>query len=1158
VTREVRLSELVSVRSRFSRSVSLVRDWDREDALEGYILTPSGQDILGRLAAALRAESPSRVWSITGPYGSGKSALALFVAQALCGCGVAGKQARSALKADVPALWKSLFQGKAPLVNQRLCPVLLTGSRGSLETALAEAILLALKPFKPSRQLVSRLKAVITESTDRTSRLVDLFEESLALVTRQRARGILLVIDELGKYLEHAAGRPDDGDVFILQALAEAASRAEKPLLVVTILHQAADRYAAHVSVTRRQEWAKVQGRFEDVAFEEPTEQVIRMLSAALERRGPEGARRGLDKQGRELAGGAWACGCRTGSLGRQEFVELVGSCCPLHPTVTLILGPLFKRLAQNERSLFAFLTSGEPFAFQDFLAKGTWEKSGPTYRLDHLYDYVSTALGSALYSQHRGKNWAEVQSVLERLHDADVLEVRVAKVIGLVQAVGYSAGVPASKEFLRFALGDEAKVKEIDAAVASLERRSVIVYRRHADSFALWEGSDVNIEARLKESRRAVDPGRQLTAYLADLAPPAPLVARKHSHRTGTLRYFDVCYANEESLGTLLAKDLASSDGRVVYCLPLTAEGRRAIEAALKKDTGRAVVAALPGEVADLKEACWELACLHWVANNTPELAGEATARRELRARLAAAEHALTAQVRDLFQPSSRGKCRWFYRGDEKKFASQRYLNGFLSEVCDRVYEHTPCWQNELINRRSLSSSAAAARRNLIQAMIEHQDEEMLGIQGTPPERSMYESILVASGMHRKDGDTWGLRPPRRKSDAWEAWRAVEGFFKSAEERQRPVADLFSLLRSSPYGLKDGVLPVLLAAALLHHDSEVALYERGTFIPVLTTAVFEIILRSPELFEVQYCRIVGPRAAVFTKYAVMLSSTTGMLQDEPTLLTVVRPLLKFVQKLPDYVGKTEKVSSIAKAVFGILKESRQPDQLLFTDLPTACGARPFGTRGATHQGQVEEFFGTLRSALAELQQAYPRLQTEVGQILISAFALSGPLAQARGELTHRAKVVSELAVEQKLKTFLLRALESSADDALWLESLAALLGGKPTRVWSDEDRARFEAAVALTARTFKHFEALAFELEQGGAPILDGDDQALRVAVTLPRQTEVERVVRIPARFTDRAGKAQAAVRKALESAGIMGDRDLSAAVLACVVRELLAEKTE
>ena len=59
-----------------------------------------------------------------------------------------------------------------------------------------------------------------------------LFESTLQAAVKSGARGLLLIIDELGKLLEYAASHPDDGDVFILQELAEAAARSESPFLV--------------------------------------------------------------------------------------------------------------------------------------------------------------------------------------------------------------------------------------------------------------------------------------------------------------------------------------------------------------------------------------------------------------------------------------------------------------------------------------------------------------------------------------------------------------------------------------------------------------------------------------------------------------------------------------------------------------------------------------------------------------------------------------------------------------------------------------------------------------------------------------------------------------------------------------------------------------
>src|SRR5262249_54858959 len=160
---------------------------------------------------------------------------------------------------------------------------------------------------------------------------------------------------------------------------------------------------------------------------------------------------------------------------------------------------------------------------------------------------------------------------------------------------------------------------------------------------------------------------------------------------------------------------------------------------------------------------------------------------------------------------------------GAKVNLPSLRSLNEFLSTVCDEVYSSTPHWRNELINRRLLSSSAAAARRNLLEAMIEHPSEESLGMEGFPPERSMYESILHAPGLRRRKGGRWPFCGPLGKADQGleSVWKGVECFFAGTAEQRRRVWELFLLLSGPPFGLKDGVLPVLFAAALLYYDTE-------------------------------------------------------------------------------------------------------------------------------------------------------------------------------------------------------------------------------------------------------------------------------------------------------------------------------------------------
>lgn len=1165
------LRECVRVRSRYQRSVTLERDWSDDGWLDGYILTPSGRGILDRIASSLNGASASRCWSIIGPYGSGKSAFALFAAKVLSLDTKRRQRVLAKVGVEKEAIWKSLFPETAGGKNGRLLPIVVSGGRGSINDALIVSLLKSLDDTSTNpttKTLRRKCRKLIGghRSANSTKAIVELFGEVADSVAQLGPgyRGVILVIDEMGKFLEHAAANPSEGDVFILQELAELAARHPKPFIVLSVLHQSMDCYAANLSQSRRVEWQKVQGRYEDIAFEESSAQILRLISNAIEHIGTKDETRCLTHAVDKVAKGVLPAASDLSGISEAELQGLLASCAPLHPLVSMSLGPLFRRLAQNERSLFAFLTSAEPFGFQEALDSGRAKGDAfPLYRLDQLYDYVSSALGPSLFTQHRGRLWAEVDSALDRLKNGPVLEQQLAKTIGLLQVLGYGTGMPASEAVLRAALTmPGVSAKQVDAAVSSLVKRSIVTYRRHADSYALWEGSDIDVEARIREARRHVEPAKGLAPYLTAHTPPRPILAKKHAFQTGTLRYFDVCYVDGHTIQRAIDAGFGDADGRVLLAVPSSSEERQAMAEVLGSPAMADKVGMLgvvPANVLDLKEACIELACLRWVGENTPELASDATARKEMRARIATAERQVRRELERCFRPSSRGQGgAWYHKGTKQRPRGSRKVQELVSKVCDELYPNTPVLKNELVNRRALSSSAAAARRNLIEAMIEQQKKPLLGIEGTPAERSIYDCLLKRPGLHREENGVWSFLPPLRKKGGIHAvWKTIDRFLADCERERKSVSVLFETLRAPPFGLKDGVLPVLLAAALIHFDSEVALYEQGSFVPSLTTAVFERILRSPAEFDVQRCRIAGPRTEVFNQYAALVAAKGEQSAgDKPRLLSVVRQLLSFVRLLPEHVSKTEQISPTARNVLRAIREAKEPDQLLFSDLPTACGVQPFPSRGALKPKEIESFFGALRAALAELQQAYPKLLAKVEDLVFKAFSLGRPLSQARTELTHRCKLIGELAVDQKLRAFVTRVLDATSDDNVWLESIAALLGVKPSAAWSDQDTARFEVSLAMTARTMGHFEILAYEAEQSGAAILDGDATALRFSVTALGE-DIERVVRIPREARERVLNAQASVRSVLGEAGLLDDSELGVAALAELARELLRRRS-
>ena len=1195
MNKTIPLSKLFHITSRFHRSVHLERDFYTKNALDGYVLTVTARETLRRVIAALDNESTSKAWTLTGPYGSGKSAFALFTAKLLGDSKSPTTQgAANLLKHGDKSLWHQ-FISLDLHKDRKFCSVLISGERSPITLALLRGLERGLTTFSDSRvggsaiqhgsfrplllDIQKRLDASENGIFPHASEITDLFESATYQIGAEGGTGLLLVVDELGKFLEYAAQNPVHDDLFVLQSLAEFAARSDQtPLLMLTILHQAFERYAQRLARSQREEWAKVQGRFEDVAFVEPTEQVLRLIGNAIEEKLT------IEKPNLSVT---IDLELKPRQLDTNEFISLLESCLPLHPTVALIVSSLFRRLAQNERSLFALLNSSEPHGLQDFLANQTYDgRVLPTFTLSNLYDYIHTALGSSLYTSREGAKWAEIESAIERMPDPSPMTVKLIKTIGLLSIVGEgSVNLKASKALLHYALNDgmekfqnevDESAESFESALAMLEQRSIAIYRRYNDAYALWEGSDIDIEARLREARANLDPNLRLPTALSTLMQPQPLIARRHLFVTGTLRYFTVRYIDLEGFDADLQMPSDDTDGLVLYTLPAS---ELEVEQLINKATEASVAAredvliAIPQSIGFLRDAVLELWCLGWVEENTPELAGDATARRELWARRTEAEREVSEQLTSLFSgniaspqekigstPNGKGDtggCSWYHNGQPIPIASRRALNEYLSTICDSVYSKTPILRNELINRRQISSQAASARKKLIAGMLDFQQLEKLNINGYPPEMSIYLSLLFDTGIHRCVSGVWGFHPPHTddKNRFSLTWSEIEKFLDECEERRQSVEKLYKRLEQPPFGLRRGPMPILLCAVLLHYESEIALYEEGSFVADISMPVFERLIRSPAKFEIKRFRMEGIRSEVFEQFTGMISKPVSMMGKPPNLLVIVRPIMRFVDKLPRYTMLTQELSDAAIALRKAINDAREPDALLFEQLPQALGFDAFGPLTETDSETVDAFFNSLRSSLSELNRAYDNLLSFIEDMLVSAFSLQSNDDSPHIELMNRARPLLDWTIDTKLKGFLIRICDEELDFKEWVEAIGTYIANKPPASWNDSDKAHFEMNLSELAKKFHHFEALSFERQKQSEKSTDSGGELIRVGITTFSETERERVVTVPSTAEAQIDNIERGIEQVFESAGVDGDANLRLAILARLSQRLMAQ---
>jgi hypothetical protein len=451
---------------------------------------------------------------------------------------------------------------------------------------------------------------------------------AVCLTSESGALGILLIFDELGKLLEYAASNPSSSDVYQLQRLAEHCARSAVPILLLGVLHQDFIGYASELPDSQRQEWEKIRGRFEDIIFEQSADDLLRLIADAMSSHRKEGLR--VTPLFKSLCQSAWSAKIVPPGLEQVSGLPLLTACFPMHPCVTLLLGPVFKRFGQNERSAFSFLTSSEPNALADFAAN---HGSDQLYSLNDLYEYLVGIFGDSLLTGRDGKRWAEAFNVESQHLDLKLGELSVLRTVAILGIVGRWNGVSATQKVLKLALAPAMDATDVDVHLRSLLNKSAIIYRRYNDTYSLWEGSDIDVEARIADARSRIAADASAVELLRTHFTPRPLVARRHSFERGTLRYFDIMFATPSKLpelNTALEQqdDGSHADGRIVVVIPDARGGilNPAAAAAQAVMARQDTILCVPGNASEVETLARELAAVEWVSNATTDLQNDAT----------------------------------------------------------------------------------------------------------------------------------------------------------------------------------------------------------------------------------------------------------------------------------------------------------------------------------------------------------------------------------------------------------------------------------------------------------------------------------------------------------------------------------------------------
>jgi hypothetical protein len=1088
------LSEIVGVARHYQRSIRIDTDYGREDALDGYVCHRTAAAVIDSMSRQI-AESSQRAFTWTGPYGGGKSSLAVALASAIGTDKKLRAKARNLLKVNDHPLFDKAFP-----VRHGWLVVPVVGKRAGVAKEIHKAL----------------RKARGLSPDARKSAASSLISDLLAASREEKLDGALLIIDELGKFLEASALGYGD-DVYFFQELAEAA-RADGRVIVVGILHQSFGQYATRLGMDTREDWAKIQGRYSDIPLVAAGDEIVSLIARAIEAQ----ARPPWALDAAEAV--AKAIQVRRPSVGEDIGNELA-ACWPLHPAMAALLGPASKRqFGQNERSVFGFLSSPEPHGFRSYL-ETTKVNDATWYRPDHFFDYLRSNLEPAILASPDGHRWAQAVDAVDRTEakSSAALARALIRCVSVIDLFKNGSGLAAEPAVLR-ALFAEIPPEQVDDTLADLASWRVAIFKKHSGAWSIFEGSDFDIESAVAQSRAAA-PATDLK-LLSRLADLYPIVAKRHYHETGTFRWLNVALSSLEdaSREADAFKPIKGEFGLFLLVLP----GRGVAESAALRRCAECsrlepwpVVVGLPRNHARIEELGADLLALQEVQTR-PELEGDPVARREVQARTASVRSELEEQL-----SAALVNARWF--AGEAELHSGGSLARMASKLADMIYPAAPCVWSELVNREGLSSNSVKARRDLLHAMLEHEAEPHLGISGFPAERGLYETLLGSVGLHALDADgQWRFLPPTndRAVPFKPLWDATSSLFSDQSVRIG-AEEIGKLWSAPPFGLRSGIIPVIFFAFLMAHKGNVALYKDGMFVPKVTDADVDEYLQSAARFSLRWVTIDEEKRKILDGISEILRSV-GAQSVARDPLEAARGLVALAYELPAWTQKTSTLAPLTHSIRDTLLKASDPHKVLFVDLVALLGATEADTYVDALKGPVEELAGAYGAMLRRVE----------GTMFEALDAEPDDYAGLR----RRAEAVAGITGDLRQDAFATRLAnhDGSRESSEGLLSLAA---NKPPREWSDRDIDSALLEIARLSLRFRQAEALVSV--RGRKPT----SEAFAVVVGAGAQTKtVSRQFEVPERHIGTVETLAKELAESLLSKGLKTELLLAALGHACL----------
>lgn len=1128
------MRDMISVASGFQYSVNIGYDLGDDNKLRNFIPTKSALSLLEEILLSVNPASSDRARVLIGAYGKGKSHIVLTILSILMKRDLVLFEKLMPKVKETSRLYQ-LVQNYCES-GDKILPVVITGSNTSLTQAfllslqrtLSEHDLLTAMPetnYRAAVGVIERWKKDFPDTFDQFQEAIDtpievfidrlenyevtayetfektypaltagsvfnpflgfdvveLYESVAKSLKAKGYTGIYVVYDEFSKFLEANIVDASVSDTKMLQDFAEKCCRSgELQLHLMLISHKEISNYIDKLPKEKTDGWRGVSERFKHIHLNNNFSQTYEIISSVIRHSEPrwgefcDAHERDFDALFNRYQKNQMFTDAQ-GEIGTE-----IKGCFPLHPVSTFILPRLSEKVAQNERTLFTFLSAEGTSTLATFL--DDYENDFTLVTPDRIYDYFEPLFKKEVYAGAIHDTYVLTSIILNQIPE-NTLGSKIIKTISLIYILEQFERLSPTKEQIIGIFSGTYEVGKIEQAIKDLIEKEFVIYiRRSNDYLRLKQTSGVDIQQKIHDLVESQTGKVTVKDILNDSNFDNYMYPARYNDEHEMTRFFSFQFiSGAEVSGDVdwnLKSEKIDADGVIYGVIPESEKQLKEITKAIRNSSRgyERFIFVLPRHFEDIEDTAREYAA---VTNLRDGAVDDPVLFDEYEVVFEDLQETIKGFISAYTHPETY-RSVYIHDGETLKANRKSGLTEIMSQICDAVYGLTPVINNEAVNKNTITSIAQNSRNKIVSALLRSELEPNLGLTGTGQEVSIMRSTLLRTGIWNEDGGMPQINLHPDDDAMRHMLQTIEAFI--IEARQNGHASftvLYDRLTSPEHhiGLRYGVIPIYIAAVMHNYRQQTMINDR--FGPVQTTVdVIVQINSNPGDFTVDYLdwnpekeEYVARLAEAFSGYVVD-AEKAGNSYDY-----VANAMHRWYMALPKFSKECKKSPSgerITKRELEMMKLLRQNTNsfdLLFKKLPEAF--------------DYEEEYPDAATEIIKTKGAFDGLLDELKQTLIintrdMFLPKSGGKSRQKVSLTGAVKEWCESLDPKSFEQlfpdgtdrFLQHLKSATNDEDMFITRLAKLATGLRLEDWDDKTSKAYFDAIGRFMKTAKEFHS--------------------------------------------------------------------------------------